>query len=156
MRLEVVMSYRAPVKDLMFYVFGSYLKSEIKDDVQTSATAYAETAGKREAGAPTYTFGGRIQGTLGPVDLGLQVKRTGERYVNDINTVKLPGYTLVDLDARFSLEKWGLKKTFFQLNVTNLFDKVYIGYSGTGLTSTATTAYLGSPRAISGSMVVAF
>ena len=70
--------------------------------------------------------------------------------------MKLPGYTLVDLDARFSLEQWGLKKTFFQINVTNLFDKVYIGYSGTGLTSTATTAYLGSPRAISGSMVVAF
>ena len=145
-----------PVKDLMFYVFGSYLKSEIKDDVQTSATAYAETAGKREAGAPTYTFGGRIQGTLGPVDLGLQVKRTGERYVNDINTVKLPGYTLVDLDARFSLAQFGLEKTFFQLNVTNLFDKVYIGYSGTSLTGTSGTAYLGAPRAISGSMVVAF
>mgnify|MGYP002054727624 CR=1 FL=1 len=145
-----------PVKDLMLYVFGSYLKSEIKDDVQTGASTYAATAGKREAGAPVYTLGSRIQGTLGPVDLGLQIKRTGERYVNDINTVKLPGYTLVDLDARFSLERWGLKKTFFQLNVTNLFDKVYIGYSGTGLTSTATTAYLGSPRALSGSMVVAF
>ena len=38
-----------PVKGLMFYVFGSYLKSEIKDDIQPSATAYAEPAGTRAA-----------------------------------------------------------------------------------------------------------
>ena len=53
-----------PVKDLMLYVFGSYLKSEIKDDVQTGASTYAATAGKREAGAPVYTLGSRIQGTF--------------------------------------------------------------------------------------------
>ncbi len=42
-------------------------------------------AGQRESGAPVYTFGGRVQGTLGPVDIGLQIKRTGKRYVNDEN-----------------------------------------------------------------------
>ncbi|MCW3846169.1 TonB-dependent receptor [Sphingomonas sp. LB-2] len=86
-----------PTPDLLIYVFGSYLHSEIKDNLlignfdtdfngaTPNVPVYYLTAGKRESGAPVYTFGGRIQGTLGPVDIGLQVKRTGKRYVNDEN-----------------------------------------------------------------------
>ena len=96
-------SYR-PINELLFYVYGSYLKSEIKNNVEigrcpTTLTAanttnnctvagapiLAQTAGKRESGAPVYTFGGRIQATLGPLELGAQAKRTGRRYVNDQN-----------------------------------------------------------------------
>lgn len=90
-----------PVPELLLYVFGSYLHSEIKDNLLignfdtdfNSTTAlvpvYYQTAGKRESGAPVYTFGGRVQGTIGPVDIGIQAKRTGKRYVNDEN---LPVY----------------------------------------------------------------
>ena len=46
---------------------------------------FAPTEGTRESGAPVYTFGGRIQGQLGPVEIGIQAKRTGPRYVNDTN-----------------------------------------------------------------------
>ena len=46
---------------------------------------FASTAGKRESGASVYSFGGRVQGSFGPVDLGLQVKRTGPRFLNDQN-----------------------------------------------------------------------
>lgn len=58
--------------------------------VSTSCAAigdpiFALTAGKRESVSPTYTFGGRVQGELGPVELGAQLKRTGPRYVNDQN-----------------------------------------------------------------------
>ena len=91
-------AYR-PIDQLLVYVYGSYLKSEIKNDVEigrcTTATTVncsavgnvilAQTAGKRESGAPVYTFGGRLQATLGPVDLGAQAKRTGPRYLNDQN-----------------------------------------------------------------------
>jgi len=148
-------AYR-PADPILIYVFGSYLKSKIKDDVQTGETSFAPTAGNREAGAPKYTYGARVQGTLGPVELGAQVKRTGSRFLNDINTVTLPGYTIVDLDARLSLAQWGLEKTYFQLNVSNLFDKVYIGSASTGLTTTSTFVNIGSPRAISGSIVIGF
>ena len=93
-----------PVPGIMVSAFGSYLQSEIKDNVQlgfcpttlttanttvnctvAGAPILALTAGKRESGAPTYTFGGRIQGTVGPVDLGLTAKRTGQRFINDQN-----------------------------------------------------------------------
>jgi iron complex outermembrane receptor protein len=91
-------SYR-PINELLFYAYASYLKSEIKNDVQigtcttnttvncsaVGAPIFALTDGKRESGAPVYTYGGRIQATLGPLDLGVQAKRTGRRYLNDQN-----------------------------------------------------------------------
>lgn len=86
-----------PTEKTLLYVFGSYLNSKIKDDLlignfntdNNAATpnvpVYYATGGKREAGSPVYTFGARAQASLGPVDLGIQFKRTGKRYVNDEN-----------------------------------------------------------------------
>ncbi|MFC0305240.1 TonB-dependent receptor [Rhizorhabdus histidinilytica] len=158
-----------PIPELSIYAFGSYLKSKIKDNVELSATTVALTKGKRESGAPIYTAGGRIQGNLGPVQLGVQAKRTGSRYVNDQNLpvfangvqvygAKVRGYTLVDLDARISLEWAGLNdKTYFQINVTNLFDKLYVGgFDGT-LSNTGTTfANIGAPRTVIGTLSIGF
>ena len=178
----------SPLDNLTFYVFGSYLHSKIKANVDagalcstanisdatlgcangtTSQVAYYQTAGKRESGAPVYTFGGRVDGSIGPVELGLQVKRTGPRYVNDQNLpfyvtvsgartqifeAKAPAYTLVDLNAKVNIEGIG-KDTFLQLNVTNLLDKRYVGgFDGTFISQTSsssspiTYAQLGAPR----------
>lgn len=96
-------TYR-PIPELTLYVFGSYLDSNIQSNVQigrcpTTLTAanttvnctvagapiFALTAGRRESGAPVYTVGGRVQGQLGPVEIGIQVKRTGPRFLNDQN-----------------------------------------------------------------------
>lgn len=186
-----------PLPELTLYVFGSYLKSKILDNVQTGvcgSTAsplpppqtgnctpgdpiYALTAGKREAGSPTYTFGGRAQGNIGPLQIGIQAKRTGPRYTNDQNVpvyqsygsgstityyqvygAKTPAYTLVDLDARLNLGWAGLNdRTYLQLNVTNLFDKLYVGgFSGNTDATKVPFAYIGSPRAISATLNVAF
>ena len=154
-----------PVRDVQLYVFGSYLKSVIQDDVLTGTDSsgnpiYALTEGKRESGAPTYTFGGRISGRLGPLELGAQAKRTGPRYVNDQNLpitiggvqvygAKAPAYTIVDLNARLPLEWAGLNdKTYLQVNVSNVFDELYVGGFGGGLRAdSAPFVQIGSPRA---------
>lgn len=187
-----------PIPPVTAYLFGSYLKSEIKNNVllgncttvTTSNCAavgqpiFALTAGKRESGTPTYTFGGRLSGSIGPVDLAVQAKRTGPRYLNDQNLpnlqctgtvvnsacpttavsyqvygAKTPAYTQVDLDARIKLDWAGLNDTtYFQLNVQNLFNEYYVG----GFSGGATTQYsvpfaqIGSPRAIIGTLNVAF
>jgi iron complex outermembrane receptor protein len=192
-------SYR-PIENLSLYVFGSYLKSKIKDNVLygecTSVNAaigcaaigdpiYAQTAGKRESGAPVYTFGGRAQANLGFAELGIQAKRTGHRYVNDLNLpftiggtivggaattgatqvygAKAPAYTLVDMDLRFSAAPLGLgDKTYFQLNVTNLFDKLYVGAfdgrldSGFSSASGLPFVQIGTPRTVMGTVVFGF
>lgn len=167
-----------PVDQFSLYLFGSYLKSKIKNNVVIGETTsggvttpiFAQTAGKREGGAPVYTFGARAQGEIGPVSLGVQAKRTGPRYVNDQNLPitsggsvvypnKTPAYTLVDLDAKVSLEFLGLNdKTFFQLNVLNVFDEVYVGgFSGTATSTTSVPfAQIGAPRTVIGSISVGF
>jgi iron complex outermembrane receptor protein len=52
---------------------------------------FAPTAGKREAGAPKYTFGGTVRGNIGPFDLGVTAKRTGPRYIFDTNEATFTG-----------------------------------------------------------------
>ena len=189
-----------PIREITAYIFGSYLKSEIKNNVSlgscgaainvtanctvASAPIFALTAGKRESGSPTYEFGGRLAGSFGPIDLAVQAKRTGSRYVDDqnlpllqctaalVNTVcpisatsyqvypaKTPAYTTVDVDVRVKMGWAGLNDTtYFQFNVQNLFNEFYVG----GITGGQTTQYtvpfaqIGSPRAFIGSLNVQF
>ncbi|MCA9259783.1 MAG: TonB-dependent receptor, partial [Planctomycetales bacterium] len=119
---------------LSLYVFGSWQTSDIKNNIATK-TGVIETLGKRERGAPKYMFGGRVEGTLGAFQIGAQVKRTGSRFLNDINTVVLPGYTVADMDVRVKLGEFSdaMEKAYLQFNVTNLFDEVYIGSASGGL-----------------------
>ncbi|KPH59610.1 TonB-dependent receptor [Novosphingobium sp. ST904] len=157
----------APSTHFKAYVFGSYLWSNIRDDVATGATSVAETGGKMEGGVPSYSFGGRLEGNYGPLSVGTELKRTGSRYYNSLNTAvvnsagdqiwtaKIPGYTIVNLDARLDLGFLGMgKDTYLQANVTNLFDKYYIGsFDDAGVVATNTTfAYLGAPRTFSASI----
>ncbi|MBR2174024.1 TonB-dependent receptor [Sphingopyxis sp.] len=164
-----------PIPELALYVFGSYMKSDIKDDVQSGTDGagnpiFLPTAGKRESGAPAYNFGGSARGTLGPVELGVTAKRTGGRYLYDTNLpltlggnqvygAKTNAYWLVNLDARLSLEFLGLNdKTFFQVNVYNLFDTLYVGRFTSSLeqSTSAPNAQIGAPRTISGTLTVGF
>jgi iron complex outermembrane receptor protein len=204
------LSYQ-PTRDLLVYVFGSYLKSKIKDDTllgrnvdidRNPATPgvdlYYATAGKRESGSPEYTIGGRVQGTLGPIDLGIQAKRTGPRWVNDENLpinqcfngagtgggtivglscfngstgttagqfvqvygAKTPSYNIVDLDIRVNLGKLidgANDRTYFQLNVGNLFDEFYAGgFGGASNRFSVPNVVIGTPRSITGTLVVGF
>lgn len=179
----------APIEHISLYAFGSYMWSEIKDNVQVGVDGsgnpiYAQTAGKRESGEPIYTFGGSARGSYGPLELGVTAKRTGARYIFDTNLptyggpagtlaapnltnqvygAKAAGYWLVNLDARFKLDNWGLKKSYFQLNVYNLFDQFYVGGFGGGLTESISSGnwspgfvQIGAPRTVSGTMVIAF
>jgi iron complex outermembrane receptor protein len=202
------------IPELQLYVYGSYLWSRIKDNVlagECSATVsvhcpagstgtqiLAQTAGQRESGAPVYTFGGRIQAQLGPLELGISAKRTGPRYINDenlplflctnatggnayANVVDCPGaliappgqttaafyqvygaklrpYTTVDIGMRLPLGFVGLNNdTYFQFNVTNVFDTYYVGNVTNQLLNTSVPfAQIGAPRAFIATLNVAF
>jgi iron complex outermembrane receptor protein len=163
-----------PIPAVTFYVFGSYLKSEIKNDIvvgdsgcsasledvcytATDGFSYVTTDGNREAGGPKYMYGARVQGTLGAVEAGFQVKRTGSRFLNDINTIAFPAYTVADFDIRYSLEGLGLDKSRLQLNVTNIFDEIGAGScTSYGLTSSSCFVNILPPRAITASLIMGF
>lgn len=159
--VDASVSYR-PIPQVLLYAFGSYIGSEIEENVASGLDdagnlLYYPTAGKRERSAPEWLFGGRAQASLGSFDLAAQVKYTGKRYLNDVNDASFDGYTVVDLDVRYSLEKFGLEKTAFQLNVTNLFDEFYVGsFSGGLVTAPSAFVNFGAPRAVIGSLIVGF
>ncbi|MEC3949315.1 TonB-dependent receptor [Sphingobium sp. HWE2-09] len=143
-----------------------------------NGVAYLRTSGKRERSAPKYLFGGRLQGNLGDFTMGVQAKRTSSRFMNDINGdvqiattstgvtkliapgAKFAAYTVVDLDIRYSLASLGMEKGAIQLNVSNLFDKFYVGSFSGGLdvlaSSSSAFVNFGSPRAISASLIIGF
>ncbi len=188
-----------PIREMAFYFFGSYMKSEIKEDVQfgscttaqvTAGTAgcttvgqpiFVQTAGKREAGAPKYSYGASARGFAGPVEVGVTAKRTGGKYIYDTNLpifggtaaaptelfpAQTPAYWLVNLDASIDLGAIGMDKSSLQLNVYNLFDSVYVGRYNTALNqnnvlgqgvflanpSGVPFAQIGAPRTISGTV----
>lgn len=140
--------------------------------------AYLRTGGKRERNAPKFLLGGRAEANVGDFSFGAQAKYTGSRFMNDINGVvqtattstnvtkliapgaKFKGYTVVDLDLRYSLASAGLENSRIQLNISNLFDKFYVGSFSGSLDSLASSSgafvNFGSPRAISVSFVMGF
>jgi iron complex outermembrane receptor protein len=152
-----------PVKNLSLLAIGSYIDTELQDNVEIGSARYsattpfvlpastvycdgaaptaanplvttcATTAGKRVAETPKFQYGGRAEYTIGPVSMGAQAKWVGARFATDTNDVKVKGYALVDLDARVSLLPVGLNRSYFQLNVQNLLDKRYFGNISTQL-----------------------
>lgn len=155
------------VRPLDWFTFQgnlSYNDSKLQDNIQVAAGAAGLllTAGKRVTETPKWTAGYRAQVEFGPVEVGLQVKYVSDRFATDFNDVISPSYTTADLDARFSLEQWGLKKTWFQLNVSNLFNRFYFGNIGTQISAPPNAGgaqpnfALGAPRTVSGTFRVGF
>ena len=71
---------------------------------------------------------------------------------------KLPAYTTVDIGARLPLGFAGLNDdTYFQFNVTNVFDEFYVGNVTSQLLNTSVPfAQIGAPRAFIATLNVAF
>ncbi|MEZ5681610.1 MAG: TonB-dependent receptor [Erythrobacter sp.] len=184
--VDASVSWR-PTQNALLYVFGSITESEIKKDLlngtcsadavtngQFGCTtvgddAYLQLAGKRESGAPLWSVGARGQLKFGSVEFGAQVKHTGKRYVNDENFpifdddeqiygATVSGYTLVDMDVRWTFGEtpWG-KDVALQLNLTNLFDELYVGGFGGSLDSNSSPfVQIGPPRAASLSLIIGY
>ena len=131
----------SPDEKLNTYFSVSYNDSEVQDNIATGNGAFAATKGKELVETPHLTFSTRLQyEVLEGLTLGAQTKYVSERWVTDVNDLKVPSYVTTDLDAKYTLEKFGYKNSSIQLNVINLFDKNYYG----SLSST-TSATPGSP-----------
>jgi iron complex outermembrane receptor protein len=132
-----------PTDQLSFYASASYIESEIQDDIPgTGAGQTLLTKGKSLYETPKFQGGVRAQwDPMEAVSLGVQGKFVGDRWTNLVNTEKFNGYTLWDLDARLKLDQFGLKNTYLQGNIRNLFDERYLADITANLTGTG----LGQP-----------
>jgi iron complex outermembrane recepter protein len=167
-----------PIPQVALLGIVSYIDTELKENVELGTIAFggtlpintiycgapptatsgpvatcAPTKGKFVTETPKWQYGGRVNVELGPVSFGIQGKRVGDRFATDTNDVKVKGYTLVDLDARVDLGFIArhLDKSFFQLNVNNLFDEEYFGNISTQINNAGNPNFsLGSPRTVMG------
>ena len=131
-----------PSEDLSVYGSLSYIESEIQDNIPNAVAGILATKGKSLYEIPKWQGGVRVQwDPIEMLSLGVQGKFVGDRWTNLVNTEKFNGYTLWDLDARVKLEQFGLKNTYLQGNIRNLFNERYLGDISTNLTGTA----LGQP-----------
>ncbi|MGO4409358.1 MULTISPECIES: TonB-dependent receptor [unclassified Brevundimonas] len=139
-----------PIEKLNLYGTVSLLNSELQDDyVYDKAGARLPTKGKKQVETPEQMFSLRASYKFNDVfSAGVQGKYTGERWVTDVNDLKVDAYTVVDLDARFDFSTLGLKDTYLQLNVINLFDEQY--YSTLGTRASGTPGQLGYSRSFAG------
>ena len=146
-----------PTQVISLYAFGSYIDTEIKNDLVISPTVTLATGGKFMPETPQWQLGGRAQFTLGPIELGGQVKWVDDRFATELNDIRVKGYTLVDLDARFSLASFGLEKSWLQLNVSNLFDTFYFGNLSTQPQASNNPNFsVGAPRTVLGTLHIGF
>jgi iron complex outermembrane receptor protein len=155
-----------PVENITLYGFGSYISAELQEDVEigtvtsgpnTGDPIFAPTAGKFVAETPEWQLGGRVQLEFGPLEFAAQIKWVDDRFATDINDVIVQDYTTVDLDLRYSFAEMGLEKTYFQLNVVNLFDKFYLGNISTQINVAGNPNFsVGAPRTIIGTLHVGF
>ena len=140
----------SPIEALSLYGTASFLDSELQDDyVFNAAGARLPTKGKKQVETPEQMYSLRASYQFNDVfTAGIQGKYTGERWVTDVNDLKVDAYTVVDIDARFDFAPFGFEGTYLQVNVTNLFDEQY--YSNLGTRSSATPGQLGYSRPFAG------
>jgi iron complex outermembrane receptor protein len=170
-----------PVRFLSLIGLVSYIDTELKSNVEigqstaallpaglvfcsgtaptgtATATTCAPTSGKFVTETPKWQYGGRVNLDFNPVELGFQFKRVGSRFATDVNDIKVKGYTIADADVRVALEPFGLKASYFQVNVSNLFDEEYFGNISTQIRAADNPNFtLSSPRTVIASLNVGF
>lgn len=132
-------------------VYGSfsYIDSELQNNIPSGVGTFTLTKGKELYETPKYSGSIRVSHDFtDSFRLGLQAKRVGARYTNLTNTEQAPGYTLWDLDARYSFDTLGWKGAYLQFNVKNLFDEEYVGDISTNISGNG-QFQPGYPRAVS-------
>lgn len=158
----------SPIEALSVYASATYMQTELQDDYVYSFTGTTpnilQTKGKELVETPEWMFAARVNYEFTDwLEAGLQAKYTGERWVTDVNDMKVDAFTTVDANVRIDLAQFGYEGTFIQVNADNVFDEKY--YANLGTRASATPGQLGysqpfasvgSPRTISATLRVAF
>lgn len=100
--------------------------------------------GNRAAGVPSSTFNLGLDWDTPWVDglsLNGRVIRTSSMYLNNTNTLRLPGLTRFDIGARYRMEIAG-KSVVLRANIENLTDRRYWLASGSFATNGAGRTYM--------------
>ena len=146
-----------PTDQWSIYASGSFNKSKLQSTYTVTTSGGIATQlpvkGKELVLTPDQTASLRAEYKLDENwTFGLNGKYTGSRYVDDVNSIGLPAYTVLDIDGAYKFQVAGVKSTL-QLNVYNLFASRYFNRSNTAGNFTAQTTPQGTVSASSGPFV---
>lgn len=141
-------------EDFSIYASGSYIHSEIQNDIPNTSGGTFNTTGNELPEVPQLQWALRGEYEMGPWTFGAQAKYVDERWTTLINDESTPSYTVVDLDARWDLDFIN-EGMFLQMNVQNLFDERYLANILTAESGNR-QAERGAPRTVSATLRVQF
>lgn len=160
----------SPIHGFSPYVNAQYLHTRTTTNLQVG-NDFLPTAGKEGVNAPNFTATVGLNYDRGPIFGNILFRHTGSQYSTFMNDEKLPGYRTVDAGLGYRLPEGIIgKETVFQLTATNLGNKPYLstfssvtptattrtGINGTTIAGRAPSYWLGSPRAIMGTISTKF
>lgn len=140
----------------------SYIKSNMKDDLQWTRTAKLPTANKEMPDTPNWLSGLNLKYKADNWYIFAEAKYTGNRFTSLVNDDSLGGYTLFNLGGGYTMPStsW-MQKPTIRFNVYNLFNKEYLNMSSAsgsqlttnvnpvaGISGSAPSFYVGAPRSV--------
>jgi len=145
-----------PINGWAFYGSFGYTDSEIKNDLQVSATASLPTAGKEMPLTPKLKAGLSAEYQTGAFWARVKAKATSKQAATLVNDEWAPGYTTYGFDAGYTFANFGMfKRPKLTVNVSNITNKQYRNPSSQSVNNTTQFPgvnpgtlryYLGAPR----------
>ena len=145
-----------PVNGWSFYGSYGYSKSEVKDNLRVSATAFLPTGGKEMPLTPRHKAGLSVEYQDGAFWVRAKGKATSKQYATLTNDEVVPGYTVYGVDGGYTFANFGIfKRPKLQVNISNITSKQYRNPSSQSVTNAlaypgasarSVFYYLGAPR----------
>jgi len=145
-----------PIYGWSFYGSFGYTDSEIKNNLQVSATASLPTAGKQMPLTPKLKAGLSAEYQTGAFWARLKAKATGKQAATLVNDEWAPGYTTFGIDAGYTFSNFSIfKRPKLNVNLSNITNKQYRNPSSQSVNNTTAFPgvnpgtlryYLGAPR----------
>lgn len=130
-----------PIQPLQLFATASFEHSRLDNNYvvgtasgSADATVALPVQGKELVMTPDQMYSLRGEYSVGPVKLGAQGKYVGPRWVDDVNSTRIAGYTVLDLDASYQVPGTGGHATL-SLNANN------IGYAQYNVRTTTNPTY---------------
>ena len=129
------------------YLSYTYTDATYRDDVVDGAGAVTPLAGKTVIDAPKHMIRGELKYDNGQAFARVGANYMSRRYFNYLNDRSVDGRLIADATIGYRFDKEG--KLELQFNVSNLFDKNYVGTinsAGTGNSGDRQTLLVAAPR----------
>ncbi|MEA3359030.1 MAG: TonB-dependent receptor [Thermodesulfobacteriota bacterium] len=134
-----------PSKNVIVYFNPSYTDMSFGDDFKRGDNIL-KIEGNQIPDTPEWIVKSGLIYTINKFEISPTVKWIDSRYGDALNKEKIDDYAVVDLNLRYTMDDfWELREAKIGLELSNLFDKKYVGAIVANDTGTGAEYYTGSP-----------